>query len=231
MKPARSIAGNILFYLLAAIFLLGLLIALLRGSFQEGTGIDSDRTALQVSEVQRHAAEIARGVGFILQNNYGEADIRFARPDIIGAYGDIASDPRRQIFHQTGGGVEYRLPPTGANDGTPWQFFATTHIQDIGTDTAAQSRAELLAVLPNVTQAFCARANMMIGQAVDLAVNTDPAANGCVHAPGSEFTGTFINGSSTNSLTAAQIPTHPARELCVRCNGGTFHYYRVLLER
>lgn len=221
-----------LIYILGAIFLLGILLVLLKGNTQEGAGIDSDRTTIRAQQITAYANELERGVRFILNNNaYSENDIRFAHPDSVVNYGLITDVPARQIFDETGGGVEYKNPPTGVNDGTQWQFYATTHIPDMGTDTAANSRAELLAVLPNVTRAVCERINMNLKQAVNLNNDTDPAANGCVYASGTPFTGTFVAGVSANTLTTAEIPKHPAYELCVRCNGGAFHYYRVLLSR
>lgn len=231
-KFGAHTSGNILIYLLGAILLLGILLALLRGSFQEGSSVDSDKLSLKVSEVQRYAAEISRGVNYILQNGASESQIRFAVPTNSGTpYGNITATPSYQIFSPRGGGVSYKQPPAGVNDGTAWQFFATTHIEDIGTDTHADSKAELLAVLPKVTEAFCARMNLAVGQPVDLEQDTDDSGQGCVYAPGFEFNGTYAAGAATNLLTSAQIPRHPATELCVRCSDGTFHYYRVLLSR
>lgn len=232
MTPPSPRAGNILIYLLGAIFLLGILLALLRGSFQEGSSVDSDKLSLKVSEVQRYAAEMARGVNYILQNGAGESQLLFAVPtDNSTPYGDITTTPSYQLFSPRGGGVEYKTPSAGINDGTAWQFFGTTHIEDMGTDTHADSKAELIAVLPNVTESFCLRMNLAIGQAIDLEEDTDDSSEGCVYEPGSEFSGTYASGTATNLLTSDEIPRHPATELCVRCSTGDLHYYRVLLGR
>lgn len=224
-------SGNILIYIIGAIFLMGILIVLVKGNVQEGTGIDRDKIALKANEVQRYASDLERAVITILQNGYSETDIRFAHSSAPVAYGVITDTPRRQVFDPTGGSAEYKLPPSGINDGTLWQFYATTHIQDLGTDTAAQSKAELLAVLPNVTEAFCAQINLLNKQSINLANNTDLTANGCVYASGSEFTGTYGFGAGNNTLNAAEITRFPAKELCVKCQSGGFHYYRVLLAR
>ncbi len=231
-KNKHTQCGNMLIYILGAIFLLGLLLVILKGNVQEGAGIDSDKITVRVQQIFTYANELERGVRNVTNNNaYGENDIRFGHPDSVVNYGLITSIPARQVFDETGGGVEYKTPPTDVNDGTQWQFYATTHIPDMGTDTPADSRAELLAVLPNVTRAVCERINLSLKQAINLNNDTDSAANGCVHASGTPFTGTFVAGASANSLTTVEIPKHPAYELCVRCNGGTFHYYRVLLSR
>lgn len=221
-----------LIYILGAIFLFGILIVILKGNSQEGAGIDADKVTVSVQQMMSYASELERGVSYILNDNArSEADVRFGHPNSVVNYGLITDTPIRQVFDVTGGGVEYKSPPSGLNDGTQWQFYATTHIAGIGTNTPASSRAELVAVLPNVTRNACERINLTLKQAVDLDEITDTAANGCVHSPGNHFMGTYISGVSTNSLDSTKIPNLPARELCVRCDGDTYHYYRVLLSR
>lgn len=230
LSRQTSQSGNIFVYILGSIFLLGILIVLLRGSFQEGSGIDAENMTLKVSEVQRYASELERAVNYILSNHYSETDIRFAHDDALPAYGTPGDTPGRQVFEPTGGGAEYKLPPKGVNDGTHWQFYATTHIKDMGTDTAGVRKAELLAVLPNVTQSFCEHVNMVVQEDIDLTADTD-AGSDCVYEPGSEFAGTYLSGGGTNILDDTKFSKLPAKEACVKCAAGGFHYYRVLISR
>lgn len=181
--------------------------------------------------MQRYAAELERGVSYIMQNGYSESDIRFGSPASSVNYGLITNIPARQVFDPQGGAVEYKNPPSGINDGTQWQFYATTHIPDVGSNTAASSKSELLAVLPNVTEPFCNQINRNNNQTIDLSVDTDPAANGCINAPASPFTGTYVDGATANSPDPTKFSKKPPSEACIRCNGGTFNYYRVLLGR
>lgn len=220
-----------LVYILGAILLMGILIVVVKGSFQEGTSIDGEQLVVKASQVQQYAGEIERAVGYILNSGYSETALRFAT-NISSTYGDITSIRPRQIFDPQGGAVEYKSPPSGINDGTAWQFFATTHFTDMGIDTGGSQKAELIAVLPNVTQAFCSQINRMVGQSsINLASTSDPAANGCVHQPGSEFQGTFVAGGAVNLLDNAVVTKFPAKEACVKCNTGQFHYYKVLMTR
>lgn len=235
MSPPSKTAGNMLLYILGAILLLGILIVLVKGSFQEGTGIDGEKISMQVSEVQRYASELERGVNYILHEGNSETDIRFAIPDTNTApYGDITVTPTHQVFDPSGGGVEYKLPPTGVNDGTKWQFYATTHIENLGTNEATpgtsdgNTKAELLAVLPKVTRDFCERVNLTVHQTINLD-NTTLAGPYCVYDSGNEFTGTYTTGSVL--LSPTQVTNNPAKELCVKCSNGTFNYYHVLLTR
>lgn len=231
MKTAES--GNILIYILGAIFLMGLLFVMIRGSQTPGGGIDAETLILRASQVQQYAGELERGVGYVLKNGHSESDIRFANPSSVGAYGDIGDTPSRQVFDRRGGGATWRNPPDGVNDGTEWQFYATTHIKDMGTDTAASMKAELIAVLPNVTEDFCAKINAINEQDLTLTDNHDPSANGCVYAgSGNEFTGTYSSGATTNTIDDSFFTHLPPKQACVLCESdGNLHFYHVLLAR
>lgn len=227
-----SEAGNMLIYIIGAIFLFGLLIVLLKGGFQEGTGIEGEKVMLKANQVQQYGSELERGVSYVLRNGISEADMRFAAPNALSAYGSYSNDPS-MVFAPLGGGVEYKEPLQGINDGTQWQFFGTTHISNIGSNTSGDQKAELLAVLPNVTMAFCNQINRNVKQTIDLTATTDPAAQGCVNTTGSEFgDGTqFLSGTSVNLLDDDELTIIPATEACVRCSDGTFNYYKVLMGR
>jgi hypothetical protein len=230
MRGAES--GNVFIYILGAIVLMGLLVVLVKGNSTPGGGIDNESTIIRVSEVQQYAAELERGIGFIMQNGNSEADIRFAHTNAPVAYGAVTAPLTRQVFSKEGGAASYRAPPSGVQTAiTPWQFFGNTHIKGIGTDTAGSRRAELIAVLPNVTEAFCLRVNEVNGQNLTLTANHDPAASGCVYAPGSEFTGTFTEGAGTNTIDDTLFTQTPAKQACIKCETGGLHFYHVLMSR
>lgn len=218
-------------YILGAIVLLGFLIVMVRGANAPGSSIDAEEISIKASQVQQYAGELERAVKYLMQSGMSESDIRFAHPNSVSAYGDITINPQYQVFDQRGGAAEYRVPPTGINDGSKWQFFATTHIHDIGTDTPASSRAELLAVLPNVTEAFCTRINELNGQTLNLALNQDPSANGCVNSTGNEFVGVFGDGVGANTIDDSLFTKMPPAQACVHCQSGGFHFYHVVLGR
>src|SRR5690606_37213701 len=122
--------------------------------------IDAETVMLRASDVQRYAGEVSQAVNMIVRNGLSESDIRFSHPNADSAYGTTFTAPlERQVFHRSGGGAEYRAPPAGINDGTPWQFYGNTHIKGYGTEDSNARKAELLMVLPNVTEAFCTRIN------------------------------------------------------------------------
>lgn len=155
--------GNILFMVLIAIVLIGALtVAIQFSSRPEGANIDNETLVIRASEVQRYASELERAVLFIMQSGKSESDIRFAHPDAPSAYGDLSADPdpSDQVFDRNGGGAAYRDPPEDVQvTAAPWEFYGGTALPGVGS-----GRAELIAVLPNVTQQFCDRINQLNGQ-------------------------------------------------------------------
>ncbi len=222
-----------LFLILLAVALIGLLsAAVLSTSDTEGSNIDNETLIIRTSEVQRFVSEMERGVLYIIQNGYSESDIRFAHPDAPSTYGDLSADadPADQLFSPSGGAAEYRGVPSGINDGSDWEFYGGTAAPGVGSE-----RADLLAVLPNITQQFCERINTLNGQPTATPPD-DPAT--CFY---SGSTGRFNDStqfaSSPNTMdetTFTQDSTitaaRGAMQACVTC-GTDYHFYHVLMAR
>ncbi len=229
--PDRSLSsqpesGNILVYVLLGIVLLGLLTAALRQSGDQGKDLDQERLNIRAGEVQRYAAQIAQGVATMVEGGVSEAKLKFAHPDGDSDYGLISVEPAEQVFSAKGGNIPYKLPPPGVNDGTKWQFYGTTDIPQVGSD-----KAELIAVLPNVTRDFCVMINrqLKLGDTppVDNSTATTPD---CVASLSSshKFSGTYMD--PPNELDPATFSRLPMTQACVSC-GANYHYFYVLLNR
>ena len=236
--------GNVLFVILLAVVLIGLLTAAIQGSNNsESANIDEETLVIRASEVQRYASELERAVKFIMQDGKSESDLRFAHPDAHSDYGDLSADadPSDQVFSSAGGAAAYRDPPSGINDGSAWEFYGGSHIPGMGTE----SRAELIAVLPNVTQAFCDAINTINGQ------TGTPADTGGGNAAGNDpgdclnvgalgrfdDTQQFYTIINTTDETTFEQDSNtsdarPAPQACVACTlGSANHFYHVLLSR
>ena len=229
--------GNVLFMILIAVALIGLLsAAIMNGGNTDSANIDDESLVIKASEVTRYASELERAVMYITQENAkSESDLRFAHPDNDAEYGNLASDfdPSDQVFHRSGGGANYRLPSSGVNDGSKWEFYGGTAIPGAGSN-----RADLVAVLPNVTQQFCALINRNNGQ-----TNTQPLDTGAGVASGGNpgecvnigALGRFDDSqqfySTVNTFDIASFTQVPALQACVQCSGGAYHFYHVLLAR
>lgn len=222
-------SGNILFYILLGIVLTGAITVVLNRAETGTRNIDKESMILKATQIMRYGDELRSAVGAVLDNGLSEADIRFAHPDAATEYGTITTNPTHQVFGKSGGKATYRTPPAGVNDGSKWEFFATTEIPQVGSD-----RAELTAVLPNVTQGFCAAVNAQLG----FTVGTQPTDNAtgstpdCVMgASAQRFTGSFSD-TSPNVMDATTYSHLPAMSACVYCaSNSTYNFYTVLLTR
>lgn len=217
-------SGNILIYILGAVFLLGALTIMVKGSSAPGGGIDEEALIIRVSEVQNYGRELEQAISYVFQNGHSEADIRFAHPDADSAYGMITDLPTRQIFSRDGGGAIYREPPNGIQTTpTDWVFNGDNNVPQIGSNNN-----DLLALLPNVTENFCISLNDITD--IENPSNTPP------QDPDAFSITTLFTGSFTGSNALGTAALNGSRlEGCLEGSGtppaGTYYYYRVLLPR
>ncbi len=217
--------GNVLFIILLAVALIGALTVAVQGTNQQNQHIEDERQILRLTELQRYASQLERGVNFIMQNGHSEVDIRFAHPDADPDYGDLGADADKsdQLFDRLGGGALYTSPPQGINDGSAWEFYGHSALPEVGSNAA-----DLVAVLPNVTNIFCTLINRKIGYT---GLPTDPGT--CIYG-GDAFrfdAGTQFD-ASPNIPTEASFSIKPSLQGCVECAGdGSRHYFYVLMAR
>lgn len=231
LESRQHEAGNILLYIMGAIFLLGILVVMMKGSSTPGSNIDEETLMIRVAEIQEYGLELERAVAYILREGYSESDIRFAHPNAPSAYGLITNIPARQVFSSQGGGATYRTPPSGIQTtSTDWLFTARNNAQGIGLDASINGVTrgpDLIAFLQNVSEDFC----ILINERNDITNPSDapPQDNGDIFLT-DPFTGDFsyeaaIDTTETNGKSEGCIEgdTTPA--------AGTYHYYRVLMAR
>lgn len=226
-------SGNILIYVLGAIVLLGILISVVRGTGSSGNNIQEEELMLRVAEVQEYGHELEKAIAFILRNSISEAEIRFAHPQADSGYGDITDTPERQVFSRDGGAASYREIPRNIQTtlGGQWIFTGANRVHDIGTTDAGvgnDNNAELVAILPNVTEEFC----LMINDRNDITNPADSPPQNAGSVSLTFYTGTFSQSEDIND-TPGNLDGQS--EGCFEGNGtpaaGTYHYYRVLLAR
>ena len=229
----RSQSGNIIFFILLAIFLIGLVTAALRSTGIESAAIDREDVTIKVSQVRQNAAEIEHAVNLVMQNGISENDISFASTDAPSDYGTPNSNSKAEIFNASGGAARYRPAPPGVNDGSGWEFYGATALPDIGSD-----KPDLVAVLPNVTKEFCKQVNVINGQyrTVPPATDEEPIDDGsCVNGGQSLRFGSAVHfvTSGFNTMDETTFTAKPAGEACVKCSAGStsYNYYHVLMGR
>lgn len=239
-------AGNVLFMILIAIALIGFLsVTIMNSGNSDSANIDQETLVIRAAQVRSYVGELERGIQYIMQQNEIDiSDIRFAHPDAHSDYGDLgavaADDLPAQMFHPQGGGATYKNSPDTINDGSSWEFYGGTAIPAVGS-----SEADLVAVLPNVTQAFCRYINRTNGQPEELdddggALATPSNAGSCVNlGANGRFNDSVQFYSSPNTMdesSFAQDTTisvvKPAPQGCVLCAADSQrHFYHVISAR
>ena len=223
-------SGNILIYIIGAIFLLGLLVILAKGSTTPGAGVSQEILILRVAEVQQYGRELEQAVAYVMANGHSEIDIRFAHPDAVSAYGDITILPTRQIFSRAGGGATYRPAPNDVQVvPTDWLFSAENRVINVGSTSGTDQDAELISFLPNVDEEFCIAINEK--NRIPNPADAPPQNSGSVEIT-VPFTGTY---QLTETIQDGLGNLTGQTEGCFEGGGtpptNTFHYYRVLLAR
>jgi len=220
----NSESGNVIFFILLAIVLIGLVTVALR-SGGDGNNIDRERVVIRASEVRQYASELERGVAFIMQDGASESEIRFAS-SATDVYGDISDTPTRQVFSENGGGVSYRLPPPDISSAPHWEFYGHTHLPDVVT-----AAPELIAVLPLVTLEFCQKINAInsYNSATQPLDNTGDCLNAGV-ANRFKTGNLYSTDAGIDTVNEATFTVKPSMEGCVQC-AGNYHFFHVLMAR
>ena len=229
--------GNMLFIILIAVALIGMLTAAVQySSGTQDSSIDNETLTIRAGDIQRTASELERAILFIRENGISESDIRFAGPGMPSDYGTQHASPdnnTHQVFHARGGAAKYRAPDADilAVPGGTWEFYGGTAIPQAGSD-----KADLVAVIPNVTLQFCQKINALNG-ITSQPTDDGGSAGNCVDAGSA---GRFGSGSPTpvtyasspNTMVTGSFSKLPAMQGCVQCTlGGGYHFYHVLLAR
>jgi hypothetical protein len=222
-----SESGNILIYIIGAIFLIGLLTIMLKGSNTPGSGIDREELILKASKVRAYASELERGVTFVLRNGTSEIDLSFAHPNHSSAYGTYGSNPTAEIFHPNGGGVEWRDNDADLQiTDSDWIFSGANNVYKLGVDSGSEGK-ELIAFLPDVTLDFCEYIldTLNITYAVD---DTPPKDNDSMDLT-TLFDGTF---ESAASRVGSDYRTDGETESCIEdTTTNKYYYFKVLMIR
>lgn len=185
--------GNVLWFILIAIVLLGLLTMVLsRGGSNVDQSGDVEQLRIKSGQIFRYAKSIEAAVQHMRLRGISENDISFENTVTATDYtnGNCTSADCK-IFDVNGGGLTYKNF-SGVNDGSDWIFTGANNVGTaagpVGT-TAAKTGNDLLMLLPGADTGLCVQINrdLNVGTAGTLptdATGIDTAA----------FTGTYAAG-------------------------------------
>lgn len=189
-------SGNILWFILIAVVLLGAVTILLSrsGSTVDQSG-DVEQARIKAGQIMRYAASIETAIGNMRLRGISESDISFENDETATDYANAnCASGDCKIFDVEGGGLSYRAPPEGSNDGSEWIFTGANNVGSaagpVGT-TAARTGNDLVMLLPEAKAALCEQINR------DLNVGTP----GTVPEDAGGIATTAFTGTYANSLT------------------------------
>jgi len=166
--------GNVLWFILIGIVLLGILTGILsRGSSSVDQSGNIEQIRIKAGQIMRFAKGIESAVQDMQLRGISENEISFENGttavDYTNANCDAAADqqyPDCQIFHAKGAGLTYRDPPTGTNDGSEWIFTSANNVGTaagpVGT-TAAITGNDLIMLMPGANASLCIQINRELG--------------------------------------------------------------------
>lgn len=209
-KHRQHERGNVLWFILIALVLIGLLTAVVTrsGSTVEQTG-DVEQTSIVMSQILRFASGVEATITNMKLQGISENQISFQDSATGATYTNAnCTGTACRVFHVQGGGISYQDPPTAAGSATEWTFTGTNSVDGIGS-----ASADLVMILQNISQDLCNQLNR---------------ASGLTYADDADLDFTAFQGTFADNETFDAASRRASG--CLGDSGSPFFYY-VLLPR
>ncbi len=237
LKP-RKASGNILLIVLIGIGLFAALMFFLSRDKSYDAGA-AENAALEVQQITAYAEKINGAVqNVMLQNHCLVTQISFQNTTVAGYTN--GANTACMIFDLAGGGMIFQTPPTAAVDNAAataagsalagnYYFEGNGCVNNAGTGptdngsgpACAATNADLILVMPFVTQTVCAQINQITMNSTTIPTVTAATFDG------TKFTGTY---AGTYTIGVASGTTYPSG--CYHTSasppGTGYHFYSVL---
>ena len=237
--------GNALFLILIAVALFAALSFAVVQTRGNGNNPNSEQIKIGASQLVQYSGDIEAAV-LRLRVSTGMAPtlMSFETPFLSENYTNpICSDDTCRIFMPAGGGVSYNRPEPEwlsiSNNTQPhwggWLFTGGSCVPGAGlgydaTCAANPDQLDLIAIVPYVQREICMELNEKLGVTPPNTAPPQDQGNAWINTP--TFTGTFTAGEAIQSSDDAFFGRI---EGCFEGGGtppaGTYHYYKVLVER
>lgn len=239
--------GNVLWFILIAVVMMGLLTAVLSrsGSSVDQAG-DIEQARIKAGEIMRYAKSLEAAVQDMTFRGVSESDISFQNTISTTDYTNANCTTNEcRIFHADGAGLTYKNVNAVWLDASysaqtyygDWLFAGNSCLRRVGSDLCAVPREiDLIVFLPFIRRQLCEEINFM----VDLATPSGgiPAdQNAAWSNTSGHFTGEFGTTGEFRSITDTDSVLFGRRTGCFEGNGtnippaGTYHFFHVLKAR
>ena len=184
MKSSQS--GNILFLILIAVALFAALSFAVTKSTRSGSSsTDREQQKLLISELFQYSSGLVTAIIRMEATGVNETRFCFFTGSNDASYNfSGCTDNEHRVFHPEGGGISYREPMEGLNDGTDWEFSGRPRVFGQGVITDR----DLILVLRGMNQNICLQINESIG------INNIPTDSGNLDYD--PFDGSYTTGGT-----------------------------------
>lgn len=228
--------GNVLFLILIAVALFAALsYAVTSSSRSGGSDANNESNLVNSATVTQYPASVRTSIiRMILSNSVDPNDLMFNPP---AQFGDTDFVEAQGVFHPNGGGATFTAAPPDVVTLTTtqdWIFNAENEINLIGVtsgteDAPTDASADIIAFLPNVTDAICRRINEEVGIGATIPVETNALDLTTEMENTTGINSTAGGGGTIGGTGAAALDAQPFG--CFEDSAGVNHYYHVLIER
>lgn len=221
--------GSSLFIILFAVALFAALTYAISQQRNGPAALSSEKLRLLAGDVMDMGNSLADATSRLRLRRIPNTTISFENDSVAGYTNAACTEDACKVFAYDGGGKDWEKPSPDINQGTDWGFTGDIAIQDIGT-----TDADLVAILPHLSESLCNQINMMIGLYGSagtppvLATVTANKFTGTYHATPSIVSGTSINGQKSACI---KVTTASGTAVSGSPLNNTYLFYQVLESR
>lgn len=232
-SPSRNETGSGLFVILFAIALLAALTYAISQQSSGTMGLSEEKVRLLASDVIDMGNGLSETTARLRLHKVSDTELSFENSIVAGYTNTNCTDETCKIFSYDGGGKDWETPVPEISEGKNWGFTGSLAIKNIGTDAA-----DLVAILPGLSQTLCARINVSLG-----VHDANTAVPSVAAMPASKFTGTYLGPPLGMPTMITSALTDGQKSACLKVTSATgsavsgtplndkYIYYQVLSER
>ena len=230
--------GNVLWFILIAIALFGLLTAVLnRNTSSVNQAGNTEKARIKAASLLRYSKSVEAAVQRMTLNGTSENDLDFVAIDASHDNPNCTST-ECEVFHVEGGGIEFKSPSDIVSDPSytgNWLVSTQNLVYQQGCDTVDSTCTELLLLAEDVPRAVCLQVN-----AIQKTINPGSDAPQIEEVLDDEaYAGTFsttlnarLFGGTDAVNEAPEVKGKPAG--CVFEFGSSqnkYYFYQILITR
>ena len=234
---AKKQSGNVLFLILIAVALFGVLAYSVTQSMRGGDAQAVDTDRMSNSALIQYSVGIRSNVMRMTFDGRQKENLEFNAP---ADFANCSTGFFNCVFHPEGGGAAYQLlMPDSMTNATPneWIFNGENEINLLGSSTTGDSvsplTADIISFMPGITQRFCQSINTTIG--IDLI----PEETGIIFTSNSSmvnpngFTPTQITGGGATIGSPAGVNVEVLDGQLYGCfeQNGQYVYFHSIVEQ